>query len=157
MILEGKGILHFEPGLKTRKQIRQAEWKRTAVIEISGDIHLYYAWYLNKRFNLQLNRPIRGAHITIVADRVDNRELYNKVAEKYNGKEISFFYKPEEIFSNDKHWWLRVVSPEALEIRKEAGLSEKPYWGLHITLGYVNEKNLEHGKYIHDMIKFFNL
>jgi hypothetical protein len=38
-----------------------------------------------------------------------------------------------------------------LDIRSELGLG-KPYFGMHLTIGYANEKNLEHSKYIHGLV-----
>jgi hypothetical protein len=37
------------------------------------------------------------------------------------------------------------------------GLSREPYYGLHLTLGYANEKNFEHSEYILRQCKMFNL
>jgi len=36
-------------------------------------------------------------------------------------------------------------------------LSPTPFFNFHITLGYVNDKNLEHSKYILRTIKKFNI
>jgi len=37
-------------------------------------------------------------------------------------------------------------------IRTELGLG-KPFFGLHMSIGYANEKNIEHSEYLHDLIK----
>jgi hypothetical protein len=36
-------------------------------------------------------------------------------------------------------------------------LSKEPYYGFHLTIGYMNEKNLEHSKYIYKIIKRYGL
>lgn len=159
MLLQGKGIIHFEPELRTKKQVRQSDWKSTAVIEIQGNIHEYYAWFLKKRFNLELNKLVRGSHITFISDRLAdcNIEEYKKIKEHFQGKEISFLYDVEDVCTNGKHWWLRVYSPEALSIREIAGFPRDPFFGLHMTLGYANEKFALHSEYIFSTIKFHNL
>jgi len=74
----------------------------------------------------------------------------------FNGREITFYYEnlPR---SSGQHWWLRVWSPEAEDIRQALGLSRDPYFGMHLTLGYANERNIEHSKYILDCCKRFEL
>jgi hypothetical protein len=74
----------------------------------------------------------------------------------FNGKEIDFYIELEPR-SNVKHWWLRVHCPEAESIREAMGLTREPYFGLHLTLGLVNEKNLFHSNYILEQCKRFNL
>jgi hypothetical protein len=41
------------------------------------------------------------------------------------------------------------------QIRTELGLSPKPYFGYHITIGRVSGRDyeLEHGKYIHTLMQ----
>ena len=58
---------------------------------------------------------------------------------------------------NGKHWWM-IIPHEEREllhsVRKELGL-EKPYFGLHMSIGNVNEKNYELSKYILGLINKF--
>ena len=127
---------------------------------MSGDICDYYAWFINKRFNLILNPPLRGPHITFINDRIsDMNDKWDEVKVKWDGKEIdiTLFVSPRTD-SNDKHstghWWLNIPEEyrsELHSIRNELGLG-RPYFGLHLTLGYANEKNMEHSKYIHRLI-----
>ena len=64
------GKIIFDPGDKTRKHTNQSSWKRIAMIQLYCDIHLYYAWFIYKRYSLLLNKPIRGTHITIISDKI---------------------------------------------------------------------------------------
>lgn len=152
-----KAKIIFDPINRTRKHDDQSTWKSVVICSIGGDIDLYYSWFLKNRFNLILNRALRCAHITLVNDRTSDISNYDEVYKKYNGKEITFTYNPEEIRSNGKHWWLKVYSEEAKEIRKSLGLSEIPYMPFHLTIGYSNEKTEYHSKYILRQILNFDL
>ena len=62
------GKLGFEPEDKTKKHREQASWKKIAMVYFDGDVSEYYAWFIKKRYNLELVRPIRGAHISFIND-----------------------------------------------------------------------------------------
>ena len=147
-MLDIKTTLEFDPVNLTEKHKKQSDWKRTAICLIEGDIDKYYSWFLKKRFNLELNRPIRKAHITIINDRVTDDEKYLQAKQVFDGKEIVFNYLPEEIRSNGEHWWLKIYNTDIEAIREFAGLDRKPHFNLHLTLGYANEKNIYHSEYI---------
>lgn len=152
-----KAKIIFDPINKTKKHEDQSSWKNVVICITYDDIDLYYSWFLLNRFNLTLNRSIRGAHVTIINDRIPNKITYDKIKNLYDGKEIEFTYNPTEIRSNGKHWWLKVYSEESKEIRKLIGLDENPYMPLHLTLGYSTDKNLEHSKYILNQILKYGL
>lgn len=156
-MLDIKSTILFDPVNLTAKHEKQSDWKRTVVCEIEGDIDKYYSWFLNKRFNLELNRPIRKAHITIINDRVTDFAKYKQAKEVFNGREVIFTYNPEEVRSNGQHWWLKVYNTDIEAIREFAGLERKPFFNLHLTLGYANEKNIAHSEYILRQIMKFNL
>lgn len=155
-MLEIKTILEFDPVKLTNKHHNQ-NWKYNAICLIEGDIDKYYAWFLKKRFNLELNRPIRKAHITIISDKVTDLEKYNQAKQIFDGKEIVFTYEPDEIRTNGEHWWLKVYNTDIEAIREFAGLTRKPFFNLHLTLGYANEKNIAHSEYILRQIMKYNL
>lgn len=155
MVIKLKGILNFTPINRTRKHDRQASWKRVALIETGCELDKYYSWFLCKRFNLILNKNLRGSHVTFINDKVDFK-LFDKVAAMFEGKEVTFYLELEPR-SNGEHWWLRAYCPEAESIREIMGLSREPYFGLHFTLGHVNEKYIDHSKYILRTSKRFEL
>ncbi len=155
MLFKVKGILDFTPEDVTKKHINQSTWKCTAMIKTNCDISAYYRWFLKTRFDLILNKPLRGTHVTFINDRMD-RYLFMEASNIFNGKEITFYYQ-NMARSNGQHWWLRVWSPEAENIREAIGLSKEPYFGLHLTLGTANERNINHSKYILESCKRFEL
>lgn len=159
------GKIGFEPEDFTRKHKDQASWKKIAMIFIQGEICEYYAWFLQKRYNITLNKPLRGAHISFVNDSMYDLtqkgqvteevalERWEQCKQKWGGKEIELVlelnYK-----TDDRSWWLNIPQDEREllhEIRAEIGLS-RPHFGLHMSLGYANEKNIEHSTYIHETI-----
>jgi hypothetical protein len=156
MVIEIEGRLEFEPENFTRKHENQSAWKRVAMIRTDCDLHLYYAWFLRKRFNLELNKPIRGSHVTFISDRFEDRKIFDEVAKMFNGKPVTFYLELEPR-SNGEHWWLRAYSPDTENIRHILGLSREPYFSLHFTLGYANEKNMAHSHYIMEQCKRFEL
>jgi hypothetical protein len=159
-MIELKGKIWFDPKNVTKKHNNQAEWKRMAMVMFDGDVSEYYAWFIKKRYNLILNRPLRGAHISFINDSIrdmgDKADMWGEVKEKYDGKEITIMLDPDAR-TDSKHWWL-VVEQESrkplLDIRAELGLG-KPYYGMHMTVGYANERNIEHSKYILGLIREF--
>jgi hypothetical protein len=137
-----------------------------AMILFDGDITQYYAWFLERRYNLVLNRPLRGAHISFINDSIrdltlngarsleESEEVWNRVKKKYHGKKIEVVLDLDPR-TDDRTWWLNVPHDERDSIqgiRDELGL-KKPYFGLHMSIGYSNEYNLDHSKYIHESIK----
>jgi hypothetical protein len=155
MLIKVKGILDFEPEDVTRKHKSQSSWKRTALIKTSCDMDRYYAWFLKKRFNLELNKNLRGTHVTFISDKLE-KSIFDQASKIFNGKEIDFFIETEPR-SSGLHWWLRVYSPDAESIREALGLSREPYFGLHLTIGHANERNIEHSEYILNQCKRFEL
>lgn len=155
-MFKAKGILDFTPQDVTKKHRLQSSWKCTAIIKTDCDISNYYSWLLKTRFNLTLNPPLRGSHITFINDRMD-KSIFMDASKIFNGKEINFSYNPSNIRSSGLHWWINIESPEAEDVRSAIGLDRNPYFGLHLSLGYANEKNLAHSEYILRICKMFDL
>jgi hypothetical protein len=153
-MFEIKGKIEFDPINVTKKHNRQASWKRNVIVKFDCDLHLYYSWFLEKRFNLKLNKPLRGTHITIISDIVDN-QIYEQAREIFDGKELTFQYDPTYIRSNATHWWIKVYCDDVKNIRTAMGLTPDPYFGLHLTIGLATHLQEEHSKYIiRQCIKF---
>ena len=160
-----KGKITFEPEVITTKQLNQSVWKKTAMVIIEGDLCDYYSWFLDYNYGLKLIKPIRKAHVTFINDRftdiegedeIQKEKLWKEIREKYEGKEveITLTLTPR---SDTKHWWLNIIEEhrdELHSIRKELGLSERPYSGLHMTIGYTNDKNAHISKNIRDLLIF---
>lgn len=157
------GKILFEPENKTKKHLNQAAWKKVAMVMFDGDIAEYYSWFIKRRFNLELNKPLRGAHITFINDSIDDinnrmgtrdekEALWECLKKKWDGKEVEVVLNLRP-FSDISHWWLIVDHKhrdELHSIRSEIGLG-RPYFGLHMTIGYANEKNIHHSRYINSL------
>ena len=173
MVFKVRGILEFSPEDKTKKHASQASWKRVAMIRTNCELDRYYAWFLKKRFNLELNKNLRGTHVTFINDRM-NTKIFDQFAQIFNGKEIDFYVETEPR-SSGEHWWLRVHCPEAESIREVMGLSREPFYGMHLTLGHavikypetvelndnsamkIRKDYLEHSEYITECSKRHNI
>jgi hypothetical protein len=138
MVFKVRGILDFSPEDKTKKHVSQASWKKVAMIRTNCELDRYYAWFLKKRFNLELVRNLRGTHITFINDRMDAK-TFDQFSKLFDGKEIDFYVETEPR-SNGEHWWLRVHCPEAESIREIMGLSRDPFFGMHLTLGRAEKR-----------------
>lgn len=136
------------------------------MIHFDSDVCDYYSWFIKKRFNLELLKPLRGSHISFINDSLkdlsDNGRKTNKEVEetweavkrKWD-KQIVPIVLDISPRTNDVFWWLNIPEDERgllHSIRAELGLG-RPYWGLHMTIGSTNEKTLHHSAYIHDLIK----
>ena len=159
-MLELIGKIEFDPVNVTKKHNKQASWKKTAMVKFDCDIWEYYSWLLKKRFNLYLNKPLRGTHLTIINDKFDpeTEYLYDQGRQLFHGKEIRIQYDPTLIRANDKgHWWINAQSDDAKNIRSVMGLTPDPYFGFHITIGLATHLQLEHSKYILKQCLKYNL
>jgi len=156
-----EGTIYFDPEDKTNKHKSQASWKKMAMVIFKGDVTQYYAWFIKKRFGVELSKPLRGAHISFINDSInemtthcntkaERQVLWNKVKKKYHRKKITvtLSLKP---YIETPHWWfivphsergeLQAIREELGFINKKTGLS-KPYFGMHMTIGSaVNKKS----------------
>lgn len=173
MVFKVRGILEFSPEDKTKKHLSQASWKSVAMIRTNCEMDAYYAWFLKKRFNLELNKNLRGTHVTFINDKMD-KDIFKQAAIVFNGKEIDFYVETEPR-SSGEHWWLRVHCPESEIIRESMGLSKDPFYPLHLTLGHavvkypeavsendnsslkIRKDYLEHSEYITECCKRHNI
>ena len=147
------GFLVFNPTHKTKKHVAQSTWKNVAFIQVKDDSCDYYAWFIKKRFGLELIKPLRGTHVTIINDRNTEVPNFDLIASLYNGKPIEFEIDVNSIQTNGEHWWLKVYCEKAKDIREEAGGLRDPHMSLHLTIGYATGLRLEHSKYISGLLR----
>ena len=159
------GVLEFDPPNTTKKHLDQSTWKKVAIIQMDGDVDDYYRWFMMKQYGLKLCTPIRGPHITIINDSVNDlsinlpidkiEDAWDIVKNRWNGNKLTTSLDVD-IRSDGKHWWLKVPTNDRNEIhaiRQELGL-DRPFFGLHMTIGYANDRDLPRSKFILDnMIK----
>lgn len=132
----------------TNKHVLQSSWKRTIIASVEGDLCDYYRWFIFKRFGTQLNPPLRGPHITIVNDRIEDFEEFdlkvNELSKRISTISIDLDlvvrYGPE-------HIWFRCLSPSSMEIRELLGLG-KPHMGFHVTIGSYRKNQLDQANWI---------
>jgi hypothetical protein len=163
-----KGIIHFDPEDKTRKHLKQSDWKKMALIVFDSDIAEYYAWFLKKRYDIVLNKPLRRAHISFINDSISDikkglkcdditaQKSWTALKKKWNNVEVEVALDLD-VRSDSNHWWLNIPQDKRdflHSIRNEIGLS-RPYFGLHMSIGYANEKNIKQSKYILNLINEF--
>ena len=143
------GKIEFEIEHKTKKHAAQSSWKRVAMILIPGDVCAYYAWFIRRRYHLQLNPPVRQAHITFINDSMRDLSMgwkseeqieadWNALKRKWDGKRIEVILDVSPR-TNAEYWWLNVPEEHRAQIhdiRAEIGL-KRPFFGLHLTVGYI--------------------
>jgi len=152
-IISSKAILSFDPKDYTNKHKTQSSWKKILLANLDGDFCEYYAWFIKKRFNLTLNTPLRKAHLTIVNDRSLDIKNWEKIKKEWEGKEIDISFDTD-IRTNGEYWWLRADSNDARSLRSLLSLNPDPFFNFHITIGFPNEKNIDHSHYILKTIKY---
>jgi len=163
--IELTGTLHFDLIHVSKKQLKQSSWKHVGIVKFSGDDDDYYSWFINRRYNLHLNKPARGFHFTIINDKIENLSLdeIGQLKTLFDGITVKVKLSTD-VRTNGEHWWLKAESEDAENIRRAFRLNPTPYWNFHTTVGYVNQGNInkngiafnhawEHSHYIHDLLK----
>jgi len=148
------GKVHFDPADVSKKHERQSEWKRVAIVQFDGEDHLYYAWFIRRRYGLSLNRPLRGFHVTFVNDRSADMAVgaWDRVKSAWSGSKIEIRMSTD-MRTNGEHWWLKITDPGKMSsIRAQLGLDPVPYFSYHATVGYANERNIVDSERIHRLI-----
>jgi hypothetical protein len=133
----------------TNKHILQSSWKRVVIANIEGELCDYYRWFILKRFGVSLNPPLRGPHITIVNDKIEDFESFDKRVNELKTRysfiniedlDLSVRYGPE-------HIWFRCLAPDVMNLREELGLG-KPHMGFHVTIGSYRKNQLDLANWI---------
>jgi len=143
-----RGKIVFDPEDRSNKHKKQGSWKKIAMVFIKGEICQYYGWFLKRRFNLILQPPMRGAHVSFINDRwadfdgkneAEKLALWKEVKKKWDGKYINITVDVSDLktMSDGEHWWFILDQDhrgQLHDIRAELGLG-RPYYGLHMTIG----------------------
>lgn len=149
MTFNSEGILNFDPIPITGKAEKMFKpfW---AIINTNDDLDDYYRWLLLRRFNIILQAPAWGPHITVADGQPPLiKGTWEKIKQEYDQKVIPFTYQNTPL-SNGRHWWLRVQCPIITEIREKLNVQRTNLkWGLHLTLGMPIPRHEEHSMYIH--------
>src|ERR1035438_6563809 len=117
------GRILFEPENKTKKHDSQSSWKKMALVIIEGELTEYYSWFVQKRYSLTLNKPLRGAHISFINDSVKDMSLdgqrsivevdalWEEVKKKWDGKKIQVILDLDPR-TDGRTWWLNIPHDE---------------------------------------------
>ena len=85
----------------------------------------------------KLNKPYHDTHVTVVAGKYED-STQHPLWGKHHLTKIEFIYD-SFVKDKDMYFWLEVVSPELVEVRRELGLPDIPKFPFHITI--ANLKN----------------
>jgi hypothetical protein len=105
------------------------------VIDCDPEIGVYYRhlFWLAQNKCQTLIRPTWKEHISVIRNEEPPK---NYLWSTYGNYPVSFCYDTE-LRTDGEYFWLDVVCPIVLRMRKELGLSAEPDPGLHLTIGHV--------------------
>lgn len=109
---------------------------RWGFLEVDHQVGKYYRSLFYLTYGVKLQRPSNKEHITIVSPD-DNLFLGN--LHHFNGNEL-FFCTQNIPYTNSSCIWIDVVSEDIVSFRKSIGLSPTKEIGLHLAIGYINER-----------------
>lgn len=98
----------------------------------------YYNYWIQRALHVKLNKPLYGAHITVIAGKYEDMREHD-CWKKYDGEEIKYYYD-HDVKCDNGYYWLHIECPRLTEIRNEFGLSDLPKYYFHLTIG--NTKNI---------------
>jgi hypothetical protein len=182
-----KGKIIFDPKDITNKHKNQASWKKVAMVVFKDSkdgsgLCDYYGWFIKKRFDIVLNTPLRGPHISFINDHIkdlnggfynpkksgtesERQAMWERLKKKYHNTDIDITVSVD-IETNGEHWWLRIPHEhrqKLYDIRSEVGLpmpnlgknkdgSLKPL-GIHLTIGYPVNGRVDDSEFIDGVAK----
>jgi hypothetical protein len=126
-----KAKLWYDPSRKG--QVSDPWWM---IATTDDEIAAYYRWIVQRRFDLALDKPSWGAHVTVV--RGEQPVVNDQLWASDNGLEIDFSYT-HEVYTNGVHWWLNVDCDAFEQIRVRYGFpSGKRHF--HLSIGRIPNK-----------------
>lgn len=120
---------------KSRGRLRYGKSTYWLVLDCDLNICKYYCYlyYISTHKTKKLQLPQHGAHITVNAGKYDVPPNLSRWLAR-EGEVIEFTYG-HNVKNEGDYWWLEVQCPYLSEIRKELGLSPKPFHPFHLTIG----------------------
>jgi len=102
------------------------------ILECCDDLVSYYRMMVERKIQDSLQKAKHGSHISVVRGEgePENKECWFW----HDGGLMDFEYQSKVSFG-DNHVWLSVRSESLIDLRHKLGLSEKPEFGFHLTLG----------------------
>lgn len=158
------GTFLANPENVTNKHLNQSTWKRVCFLDLgANDICAYYSWFMKRKYNLDILKPLRNPHVTVINDSIERfkgedieekTNLWNGFCDKYNGQRCTVALSVETK-GNGLHYWLNVTEESRnglMVMRRELGL-ERPFSGMHMTIGRVKETDRPYSNYVLDLMK----
>jgi len=97
----------------------------------------YYAWWCLRMKGIRLNKSKNGSHISIVRGEEDGILEGNWERDVTSLPEIKFYYSHGDLKQGLGYIWLDVHGSDLTKTRTDLGLSEKPHFGWHLTIGKI--------------------
>jgi len=126
-MFEATGKIVYDP---TAGKAKNPWW---IIVECPKDILDYYHYWISRKSKLPINKPLFGAHVSVVRGEEPPLEHQN-LWRKYHEKEVTFHYS-HQVDQNDEYWWVNVECPFLNELREELGLNPHVEFGFHLTIG----------------------
>lgn len=126
-----EGVLKYNPLRQKLKKTRTHD-EFFLILDIPKNVGLYYRYWVKKEFNIFLNPPAYGEHITVLDGRNPVGTEYLEHWNKYEGERVTINYT-NYIYQQWKFCCLPVESVKLNAIRSELGFNHNP--NLHITFG----------------------
>lgn len=151
-MLEITGSYVFDPlALINSADLFKPFW---VIIRLDDDTSDYYSWFIEKRYGIKVQRPAWGSHISIIRGEQTSIEYWESFKKEYNNKPVKLIHN-SELRSNGKHWWIRVSSEEAKDLREKMGYSRDPQFPFHLTIGMPTPKFEQQSFYVLNNINNF--
>lgn len=128
MPFKSTGTLIYDPHLADQKRMKPY-W---LILSCDEGVSRYYAWLLLRERCVKLgSKCLWGSHISVVRGEQPKEGWWGKAGV---GETIEFSYEPV-VFGDGTYFWLEIECPRMSEIRGYYGLSPKPYFNFHLTIG----------------------
>jgi len=132
-IFESEGKIIVDPSIGNKYE----DWWIMA--KTSNGLASFYRSLVAKRFGVRLIEPSFNSHISIITG---EKPLLNEDQwKKFHGEKITFKYS-NEIFTNGYFFWIRVQSPEMIELREYYGLPPIGKYFLHNTIAKTHPSDI---------------
>lgn len=128
------GKFIFSPTRPGLKKLHRS-FDRAVILKLDNGVVEYYAWWLRRKYGIQVSLPAWGAHITVVSDkdRVKDGIAFEALKKRFEGKILNVSH---DVYLKKKwQFWVLDVTPteEMLKVRRDLGLNED--FPFHITIG----------------------
>ncbi len=153
-VFRAKGRIIYDPAPVNGNGGKIDPWCVAIILDAnSRELVRYMQYWTKKDHGIVLNDVEYGAHIMLV-NKEKPRIGFEGNWKKYHNKLVEFSYSTI-LHSNENpqirktgkeippghYWWLPVFDcPEIQEVRESLGLSPKPFWSLHLTIGTAHPK-----------------